>query len=105
MITIYTSSLKIWIYLLAGVHCLSPSLVKERLGKSLSSADRLAENLLQVGLSLYTAIPGDGNCFFEAIRSQLRRLQICELSALQLRTDVVAFLRQNTAIQVWPLMR
>ncbi|KAL3887766.1 hypothetical protein ACJMK2_000159 [Sinanodonta woodiana] len=53
-----------------------------------------------MGLVLHDETPADGNCFFEAVSSQLRRLNcVVKKSPQELRQEVAAFMRTNRVIQ------
>ncbi|KAL3889148.1 hypothetical protein ACJMK2_001502 [Sinanodonta woodiana] len=55
---------------------------------------------MTLGLELHGETPADGNCFFEAVSSQLRRLNCAvQTSPQQLRQEVVAFMRSNIVIR------
>ncbi|KAL3889371.1 hypothetical protein ACJMK2_001715, partial [Sinanodonta woodiana] len=87
-----------------GVPCSDPKLLCQILQKSQqaisSSQPTLEANCLSVGLKFHGETPADGNCFFEAVSSQLRRLNcVVQQSPQQLRQEVVAFMRNNRVIQ------
>ncbi|KAL3889183.1 hypothetical protein ACJMK2_001533 [Sinanodonta woodiana] len=87
-----------------GEPCSDPTLLRQLLQKSQqagsSSQSTLEATCLSVGLELHGETPADGNCFFEAISSQLRRLNcVVQKSPQELRQEVVAFMRTNRVIQ------
>ncbi|KAL3889408.1 hypothetical protein ACJMK2_001752 [Sinanodonta woodiana] len=87
-----------------GVTCSDPNLLCQILQTSQQavscSESTLEANCLSVGLELHGETPADGNCFFEAVSSQLRRLNcVVQKSPQQLRQEVVAFMRTNRGIQ------
>ncbi|KAL3889445.1 hypothetical protein ACJMK2_001789 [Sinanodonta woodiana] len=88
-----------------GVTCANPKLLyqvlyNEKQG-ALSSRSTLERNCQNVGLKFHGETPGNGNCFFEAVSSQLQRLKYpVQLSPQQLRQDAVAFLEDNQLLQV-----
>ncbi|KAL3889413.1 hypothetical protein ACJMK2_001757 [Sinanodonta woodiana] len=87
-----------------GVTCSDPILLCQILQKSQlagsSNESTLEANCLSVGLELHGETPADGNCFFEAVSSQLRRLNcVVQKTPQQLRQEVVTFLRTNRVIQ------
>ena len=49
---------------------------------------RLKENCRENSLEFHGLTPGNGDCFFEAIASQLRRIGAQQSSSLQLRHEV-----------------
>ncbi|KAK3607771.1 hypothetical protein CHS0354_040675 [Potamilus streckersoni] len=88
-----------------GVSCSDPELLCQVLKKSTQVASSkqktLEENCQRVGLKFHGETPGNGNCFFEAVSSQLQRLNCAvQKSAQQLRQDVVAFMKANAILQV-----
>ncbi|KAL3887952.1 hypothetical protein ACJMK2_000337 [Sinanodonta woodiana] len=90
-------------YQFRGVPCSDPILLGQRLKKSqqaaLSSQSTLEANCLSLDMVLHGETPADGNCFFEAVSNQLRRLTV-QKSPQELRQEVVAFMRDNRVIQV-----
>ncbi|KAL3889377.1 hypothetical protein ACJMK2_001721, partial [Sinanodonta woodiana] len=87
-----------------GVTCSDPNLLCQLLQKSQQAAfcshSTLEANCLSVGLELHGETPADGNCLFEAVSSQLQRLNcIVQKNPQQLRQEVVAFMRTNRVIQ------
>ncbi|KAL3889457.1 hypothetical protein ACJMK2_001801 [Sinanodonta woodiana] len=88
-----------------GVTCANPKLLYQVLYNAtqgaLSSRYTLERNCQNVGLKFHGETPGNGNCFFEAVSSQLQRLKYpVQLSPQQLRQDAVAFLKDNQLLQV-----
>ncbi|KAL3889410.1 hypothetical protein ACJMK2_001754 [Sinanodonta woodiana] len=86
------------------VTCSDPNLLCQILQTSQQavscSESTLEANCLSVGLELHGETPADGNCFFEAVSSQLQRLNcVVRKSPQQLRQEVVAFMRTNRGIQ------
>ncbi|KAL3889375.1 hypothetical protein ACJMK2_001719 [Sinanodonta woodiana] len=87
-----------------GVTCSDPNLLCQILQKSQqagsSSQSTLKANCMSVGLELHGETPADGNCLFEAVSSQLQRLNcIVQKTPQHLRQEVVAFMRTNRVIQ------
>ncbi|KAL3888756.1 hypothetical protein ACJMK2_001116, partial [Sinanodonta woodiana] len=85
------------------VHCSDPTLLCQILQEShqaaLSRPLALERNCKLLGLEFHSEIPADGNCFFEAVSSQLQRLNIAvQKSPQQLRKEVVAFMETNRVI-------
>ncbi|KAL3888019.1 hypothetical protein ACJMK2_000403, partial [Sinanodonta woodiana] len=90
--------------IMKGVTCPDPKLLCQILQKSqqavFSSQSTLEANCLSVELELHDETPADGNCFFEAVSSQLRRLNcIVQKSPQELRQEVAAFMRTNKVLQ------
>ncbi|KAL3889477.1 hypothetical protein ACJMK2_001817 [Sinanodonta woodiana] len=88
-----------------GVTCANPKLLYQVLYNAtqgaLSNRSTLERNCQNVGLQFHGETPGNGNCFFEAVSSQLQRLKYpVQLSPQQLRQDAVAFLKDNQLLQV-----
>ncbi|KAL3889508.1 hypothetical protein ACJMK2_001846, partial [Sinanodonta woodiana] len=88
-----------------GVTCANPKLLYQVLYNAtqgaLSNLSTLERNCQNVGLKFHGETPGNGNCFFEAVSSQLQRLKYqVQLSPQQLRQDAVAFLKDNQLLQV-----
>ncbi|KAL3889191.1 hypothetical protein ACJMK2_001539, partial [Sinanodonta woodiana] len=87
-----------------GVPCSDPTLLSQLLQKSQqagsSSQSTLEANCLSVGLEVHDETTADGNCFFEAVSSQLWRLNcVVQKSPQQLRQEVVVFMRNNRVIK------
>ncbi|KAL3889501.1 hypothetical protein ACJMK2_001839, partial [Sinanodonta woodiana] len=87
------------------VTCANPKLLYQVLYNAtqgaLSNRCTLERNCQNVGLQFHGETPGNGNCFFEAVSSQLQRLKYpVQLSPQQLRQDAVAFLKDNQLLQV-----
>ena len=61
---------------------------------------RLKENCRENGLEFHGLTPGNGDCFFEAIASQLRRIGAQQSSSVQLRHDVTEYIRQHPTYDV-----
>ncbi|KAL3888210.1 hypothetical protein ACJMK2_000586, partial [Sinanodonta woodiana] len=85
--------------------CSHPFLLHQFLQKSqqaaFSNQSTLEANCLSLGLELHGETPANGNCFFEAVSSQLRRLNcVVQKSPQELRQEVAAFIRANIVIQV-----
>ncbi|KAL3889480.1 hypothetical protein ACJMK2_001820, partial [Sinanodonta woodiana] len=88
-----------------GVTCANPKLLYQVLYNAtqgvISSRSTLERNCQNVGLKYHGETPANGNCFFEAVSSQLHRLKYpVQLSPQQLRHDAVAFLKDNQLLQV-----
>ena len=61
---------------------------------------RLKENCRENSLEFHGLTPGNGDCFFEAIASQLRRIGAQQSSSVQLRHDVTEYIRQHPTYDV-----
>ena len=65
---------------------------------------KLKENCSDNGLEYHGNTPGNGDCFFEAIASQLSRIGAAQsgsaISPLQLRVKVSEYIRQNPTYEV-----
>lgn len=61
---------------------------------------KLKSNCHSVGLAFSYDIPRDGNCFFHAVSCQLGRLGLDEKGPLQLRIEVVAYLKEHRTFEV-----
>jgi len=61
---------------------------------------KLKSNCYAVGLAFSDETPRDGNCFFHAVSCQLRRLGLDEKEPLQLRIEVVDYLKENRKFEV-----
>ena len=61
---------------------------------------RLKENCRENGLEFHGLTPGNGDCFFEAIASQLRRIGAQQSSSVQLRHEVMEYIRQHPTYDV-----
>ncbi|KAL3889145.1 hypothetical protein ACJMK2_001499, partial [Sinanodonta woodiana] len=86
------------------VPCSDPTLLSQLLQKSQQTGSSiqstLEANCLSVGLEVHDETTADGNCFFEAVSSQLWRLNcVVQISPQQLRQEVVVFMRNNRVIQ------
>ena len=68
--------------------------------KMSESRERLLVNIHDAKLKVFGRTLQDGNCFFHAICIQLERLNVMEISHLQLRENVVDFIRDNTILRV-----
>ena len=61
---------------------------------------KLKSNCHSVGLAFSDETPRDGNCFFHAVSCQLGRLDLDEKEPLQLRIEVVDYLKENRKFEV-----
>ena len=65
---------------------------------------KLKENCRDNGLEYLGDTPGNGDCFFEAIASQLSRIGVPQLGpplpALQLRLKISEYIRQHPTYEV-----
>lgn len=61
---------------------------------------KLKSNCHAVGLAFSDDTPRDGNCFFHAVSCQLGRLGLDEKEPLQLRIEVVDYLKENRTSEV-----
>lgn len=61
---------------------------------------KLKSNCHAVGLTFSDVTPRDGNCFFHAVSCQLGRLGLDEKEPLQLRIEVVDYLKENRTSEV-----
>ena len=61
---------------------------------------RLKENCRENSLEFHGLTPGNGDCFFVAIASQLRRIGAQQSSYVQLRHDVTEYIRQHPTYDV-----
>jgi hypothetical protein len=62
--------------------------------------ERLQTNCTAADLQFRGITPGNGNCFFEAVSSQIERLSLPRVSPQELRATVTQFLLDNRMIQV-----
>ncbi|KAL3889488.1 hypothetical protein ACJMK2_001828 [Sinanodonta woodiana] len=88
-----------------GVTCANPKLLYQVLYNAtqgaVSSRSTLEINCQNVGLKFHGETPGNGNCFFEAVSSQLQQLKYpVQISPQQLRQYAVTFLKDNQLLQV-----
>ena len=65
-----------------------------------TSTTRLKSNILSLGLQYGQLTPSNGNCFFEAVCDQLKRVGQPPLSPQQLRQHVVNYIRANPVLEV-----
>ena len=68
--------------------------------KQHDTEQRLKENCWENGLEFHGLTPRNGDCFFEAIASQLRRIGAQESSSVQLRHEVTEYIRQHPTYDV-----
>ena len=61
---------------------------------------KLKSNCHAVGLAFSDETPRDGSCFFHAVSSQLGRLGLDEKEPLQLRIEIVDYLKENRKFEV-----
>ena len=61
---------------------------------------RLKENCTENGLEYHGQTPGNGDCFFEAIASQLRRIGANHSSSALLRKQVAEYIQQHPTYEV-----
>ena len=61
---------------------------------------KLKSNCYAVGLTFSDETPRDGNCFFHAVSCQLGRLGLDDKEPLQLRIEVVDYLKKNRTFEV-----
>lgn len=61
----------------------------------------LLKNIKDVGLEFSTPTPGNGDCFFEAVSDQLKRLHLPYQNPIQLRHSVVKFCKENATLKVF----
>ena len=61
---------------------------------------RLTENCRENGLMFLGLTPGDGDCFFYAISSQLERVGAGSYNVAQLRQNCVEYIRQHPTYEV-----
>ena len=61
---------------------------------------RLKENCRENGLEYHGQTPGNGDCFFEAIASQLRRIGANHCSSALLRKQVTEYILQHPTYEV-----
>lgn len=88
--------------------CLHPKQLKLKLKKLYKENDcgteeaekRLKENCRNLNLTFRNETPRDGNCFFDAVSSQLRGLGLREKSAEEIRENVIDYLMENRNFQV-----
>ena len=69
--------------------------------KERSYADALKSfqrNLQRAGVRIRQNVPGDGNCLFNAVCDQLRRLKIARMRHKELRKCAVEYLRKNPTL-------
>lgn len=66
--------------------------------------NRLKENCHDLNLSFRNETPRNGNCLFEAVASQLGDLGIREMTAQDMRQEVIEYLMQNRDFQVLYLL-
>lgn len=88
--------------LLSGLICKSPEdYSQESKNRSKNNTEAiLLSNLKDIGLEYSTPTPGDGNCFFEAVSDQLKRLGLPPQNAHLLRTNIVQFCKENYVLKV-----
>ncbi|XP_071123935.1 uncharacterized protein [Mytilus edulis] len=87
--------------------CLHPKQLKLKLLKLYKGNDcgteeaekRLKENCRNLNLTLRNETPRDGNCFFDAVSSQLRDHGLRERSAEEIRENVIDYLMENKTFQ------
>ena len=72
--------------------------------EQLDTIDRLVENCKSLQLRFRGKTPGNGNCFFEAVASQLQRLGVKNWIDKDLRRCVVQFLENKRVFQVCDIM-
>ncbi|VDI59362.1 Hypothetical predicted protein [Mytilus galloprovincialis] len=60
---------------------------------------RLKENCLNLNLTFRNETPRNGNCFFDAVSSQLKDLGLKERSAEEIRKNVIDYLMENREFQ------
>lgn len=87
---------------LSGFICNDPSeFIKRRNSRSSNNTEEILHaNIHEIGLEYGTPTPGNGNCFFEAVRDQLKRLELPLISAYQLRLNIIKFCRDNPILKV-----
>ena len=61
---------------------------------------KMNENCRESGLEYHGQTPGNGDCFFEAIASQLRRIGAEHSSSAQLRQQVTEYIRQHPTYEI-----
>ena len=101
------STMKMKMNLVDRKSCDSPDEMEHAIQRSItvyaeeqSVIQRLKQNCSLYGLEYRGLTPGNGNCFFEAISCQLRRLALDEIDPVQLRKRVVAYIKENDTYQV-----
>lgn len=84
-----------------GVKCKTPAeILKENIARcNNNTKDNLLSNIHEIGLQYSTPTPGNGNCFFEAVSDQLKRLGLPLQNASDLRSKVIAFCKENPILK------
>lgn len=69
-----------------------------------NAENRLKKNCHNLNLSFRKETSRDGNCLFEAVASQLNDLGIKEMSAQEMRQEVIEYLMENRDFEVFMLI-
>ena len=84
----------------SGIKYVEVQSLNQFLSGSSRSEDKLRINVAAADLEIMEDTPKNGDCFFEAVSSQLRRLGMIEKVASKLRTEVVGMLMDHPYIEV-----
>jgi hypothetical protein len=87
---------------IAGLICKNPEdyIQESRCRSENNTESILLSNIKDIGLEYSTPTPGDGNCFFEAVSDQLKRLGLPPQNAQMLRSNIVQYCKENSVLKV-----
>ena len=97
----YIFDKSISIFYVDGVLFYRNELLKALTGNKVdTNGTKLKSNCYAFGLAFSDETPRDGNCFFHAVSCQLGRLDLDKKEPLQLRIEVVDYLKENRKYKV-----
>ena len=97
----------LYVLFYSGTSCQRPDDLQAAIQQSIAEheeqlnvMERLKSNCSAIGVEFRGITPGDGNCFFDAISCQLRRLGLDPVGPNQLRKDVVDYISTHQSFEV-----